>query len=87
MKEIISHWKRNPAGDRPELVFPPHTDGTFITLPQVVGFLNEFGTPIELSKQRAERLGLIAVGEIGLSSMPVADWIELQKRKEQHGTV
>ena len=80
MKEIIKHWTREPSLDRPKLLFDPYPDGSRVVMPQQVGFVNEHGTPIEISKSMAEKLGLIAIGEIRALSMPVSDWIELQEK-------
>ena len=79
--EILKNWKRNPNGDRPELEFPCQPREGRLALPQVVGFINEQGTPIELSVEKAQQLGLIGIGEIAISRMTTIEWNALQVRK------
>ena len=84
-KEAYQNWRRREEGDKPRLLFELYPDGSRVEIPQVVGFENEKGTPIEISKKMAEKLGLVTIGEIKAVSMPVKDWIELQEKKREEG--
>ncbi len=79
MKEIFRGWRRNEDGDRPKLRLTPFTDGTTPIIPQQVGFVDENGTLIEISVERALELGLIAIGEVEISSMNIEEYLKQRK--------
>lgn len=49
------NWTRNPAGDRPALRFGRERS----PIPRQLGFLNEFGSEVQVSVEHARTLGLI----------------------------
>jgi hypothetical protein len=49
------NWTRNPAGDRPALSFGKRTH----PIPKQLGFINEFGSEVQVSVDHALSLGLI----------------------------
>lgn len=48
-------WTRNPSGDRPALSFGKRMN----PIPRQLGFLNEFGSEVQVSVDHALSLGLI----------------------------
>ena len=73
--------KRFPLLDRPALTYPFAEKEAEIF--QQVGFLDEQGSPFELSLERAIELGLVAQGQIKIASMPLEKFAKMVHGKKR----